>query len=137
MSDIIDLGPRLLARKQADCTHTRALVCDTTASLTCDECGAEIDPWWYLRKLANDESILRTNVERYSQLEDQAKVKYEAAVKRMNEHLERLTNEVNHLINERNRLWNLAVPGDGRPLGSVSRRTRRRTVSTGKPTPDT
>lgn len=136
MSDteaILDLGPALLAKKHRECNHPYALVADNEASLTCNECGAELDPWWFLRRQANDEESWRKRYERYAKLEDTARANYEALCRRLQDKIDNLTAEVNSLIKERNRLWNMAIPGDGRPLGSVTRRPRKRRLAVGPP----
>lgn len=139
---ILDLAPRILARKIRDCRHPRAVVDESAAVLECAECGVALDPWTFLRSWARMEARERERLAEVREHIDAeiARMKEKARVEadRLNAHLARLTAEVNTLITEKNRLWNLVVPGDGRPLGAVTVRQRKRAVrvSTGKPTSD-
>lgn len=58
-ADIIDLPLWVTQRKRGPCTHPGAAVDMTAASLSCTECKAEIDPWWYLRRMAQEGDTAR------------------------------------------------------------------------------
>lgn len=130
---MLDLGPALIAKKRSECKHPYALVDDVAASLTCSECGAELDPWTFLRKLAHDEELWRKRFERYRDLEAKAEAKYREHCASLDAKLKFQTDEINRLIETKNRLWNERDPATGQPIGSLARRSRRRLAS-GKPT---
>lgn len=49
---VIPFEPALRRKKQGTCQHLMCEVDDDAASLTCAECDAELDPWWFLRRQA-------------------------------------------------------------------------------------
>jgi DNA repair exonuclease SbcCD ATPase subunit len=113
--EIIDLQPILRKKAQADCTHQFADVDNSAASLTCRSCGVELDPWWFLRRLANDEEGEWQRVEKQ-------RTEYFTWLQHANEQIQRLNTEIQELTATKNRLWNEHV--NGKPLGAQVRRRR-------------
>jgi hypothetical protein len=113
---VLDLRPRLLAKKLRDCTHDNVEIDPDDPVLDCAACGATLDPYVYIRKLATAEEAARA--ERAMQW-----AQYTEWTNRANGQLARLHREIAELTEKKNRLWN--EPINGRPLGSVPRRRRR------------
>lgn len=134
---LLDLGPALLAKKRRDCKHRQVLIDNDVDELECADCGAPINPFTYLRMLASDEEQWRKlyseTYDEYIKLRETTHQEYLKFRERLQAQLEHHQAEVNHLIDVKNRLWNESTP-EGRPLGSVAARTRKRRVATGKPT---
>lgn len=124
VSDILDIRPALRRKKQASCGHRSVSVDDAAASLTCDECEADIDPWWYLRQLAlHNEKV--TEYRRQVEVDCDAKMaECNAKIAKFNETVERLNAEIRQLNETKNRLWNEQI--GGRPLGMIVTHPRRR-----------
>jgi len=127
MNDVIDITPRLLLRSQKACKHEHVTVDEDVAELTCNDCGRALDPWWYIRKLANNGQEWR---DYYARVHEQGKeliAKHEAWVVKANETIARLNSEINHLTNVKNTLQNtsVATPEGYARLGNVARRRRR------------
>lgn len=116
-ASVLDLRPVLKRKRAAECPHDYAEVSETTASLTCGDCELEIDPWWYLRKLANDDE--RRCAEVTAVIEQ-----YNAWCTSANEKLKRLHDEISQLTATKNRLYNEHAP-DGRIIGQHVGRRRR------------
>jgi hypothetical protein len=125
MSDgILSLEPLLRRKRQADCSHPEVEVGDPEQLLTCTSCGVAIDPWGYIRALADEDSKWRTYVtENYAAFE-QAVAKHNAWVAQANERIVRLHAEIQQLTDLKNRLYNERV--NGLPLGAQIRRRRPR-----------
>lgn len=117
MSDgIIEFAPRLAMRRASECAHAHVEVDEDAADLSCTDCGAALDPWWFIRGLAEYEQHERDA--RQKQIDDHARW-----VATANETIARLTREVSELTAAKNRLWNEQV--NGAPLGTQVRRRRR------------
>ena len=115
-AEIIDLSSRIRVRRQGSCAHEHVEVAETEASMSCVDCGAEIDPWWFLRAEGRRaEERQREQAVREAMLEEWRL----AAVAT----IERLNAEIATLTEAKNRLWNTQV--DGRPLGSLVTKTGR------------
>lgn len=114
--DIIDFEPFLRRKRSSVCPHDEADVDDDLPSLTCRACGAELDPWWFLRRLAHEEIGLFEQMDRLD-------AHLRAAALRANAKIAALNAEIQRLTEIKNRLWNEQV--DGRPLGTLTRRRRR------------
>lgn len=54
LAPVLDLGPLLLRKRAAQCDHANADVHDAEQMLVCQDCGAEVDVWWWLRRLADE-----------------------------------------------------------------------------------
>lgn len=121
MSDVIDLRPRLRARKQKVCSHDTAIVSDDEATLECEDCGAALDPWWYLRRLAHDDANRRDATDKWIA---QRHAEYDAWWAKAKTDADRLAGEVNHLIATKDRLSNEMVGGVH--VGMAAARSRRR-----------
>lgn len=125
MSDeVLDFQAFLKRKKITACDHPTCLVDEDVASLTCQECGHEIDPWWYLRKLANNPEIFERQF-----LEQQARiVKQNQEIidicTTANATIARLNEDIAHLYAVKDRLGNERI--EGRPLGAIAARVRRR-----------
>lgn len=115
MSGTIDLTAYIRRKRMSECTHEFVEVDDSAASLTCVECGAEIDPWWFLRNQA-------AHFEAQEAQRAKQREQYEAWCRNANEKAARLQSEIVQLTEQKNRLWNTQI--DGRPLGVIARRRR-------------
>lgn len=113
--ELLDLVPRLKRKLASECKHRYAEVDDEAASLTCVDCGAELDPWWYIRQLARD-------ADADAEERRVARAHYEQWCAQANAKVARLQGEIAELTNAKNRLWNEQV--NGAPLGSQVRRRR-------------
>lgn len=127
MSNVLDIRPRLRAKRAKSCTHPCVSVDYTIASLTCDDCEAEIDPWWWIRKVAKDDVDLRESTDRavaakYAEMNEAVR-KHNAWVATANETIERKNAEINRLYAAKNRLMNETV--NGVRVGSPKRRARK------------
>lgn len=121
---VINIVPLIRQRQAQACKHAYVEVDDDAASLTCSACGAELDPWWFLRRMAHDEVRFRAY---YAELDNEGKAliaKHNAYLASANEAILRLNNEIGALVATKNRLWNESI--NGVPLGSLARRRRRR-----------
>lgn len=124
--DVIDIAPALRRKKISDCDHKLADVDDDVASLTCRDCGHEIDPWWWLRMFAADHERETRRYDAECRKIEAVQQQHNAWVAKANEDIHRLNDELNHLRNEKNRLWNEQIAG--RPLGSIARRRRGKAI---------
>lgn len=124
MSAVLDLTSRLRRKKQDGCTHSHVEVDDTAASLTCVDCDAEIDPWWFIREQARHAERC---AERLAAAEREIAAKYDegnAKIAKQNEIIVRLNEEIRRLTEAKNALWNTNV--DGQQLGWIVRRSGKR-----------
>lgn len=118
--DIIDLRPRIAIRKLRDCVHLHVVVDLEATEIECEDCGAELDPWWVLREHARRyeaEAAWRAEMTAHYEAK-QSRIDLELAAKtaaanvvitRLNEQVAVLTNALNRLVNEQ---------VNGRPLGA-------------------
>jgi len=106
---ILDLIPMIRRRQKAGCEHLHVEVGDPEASLTCCDCGAELDPWQYIRTLANAPERWEEERAQYDAAWDKLVKEHEAWLAR---------------VNVKNRLSNEQI-GDAR-LGSLAARRRPR-----------
>jgi hypothetical protein len=121
MSDVdnkvIDLTPLIRMRSSHKCKHEHVTVSDYAASLTCDECDVEIDPWEYLRRLANSEKYFADRRRRIDQdIEERLQIG--------NSKLKSLNERISELVDQLNALGNVVVGGV--PLHTHVRRARKR-----------
>jgi hypothetical protein len=124
MSAILDLTSRLRRKKQTECQHDGCEVDDTAASLTCANCGAEIDPWLFIRQQARH---AERYAERLAAAEREIAAKYDEGngkIAKQNETIMRLNAEIQQLTSLKNELWNTRV--EGWQLGMVASRRRKR-----------
>ncbi len=121
---VISLEPLIRRRKQRACKHVHVEVDDDAASLTCITCDAEIDPWWYIRRLASHEVRVREHYDEINRQGLAAIEKHNAWVVTANATIQRLNAEIQHLADVKNKLTNESVNGER--LGTVARRHRRR-----------
>ena len=122
--DVLDLGPRLRARRHQDCRHAEVTVDLTIALLTCDACEAELDPWWYLRRMATEDQDIRQETDRVIA---QRILEANEKIGRLNEVIKQKNDEVAALYATKNRLQNEMV-GDVR-VGAAVKRSRKPRVS--------
>ena len=121
---ILDLVPMIRRRQKSGCEHLHVEIGDPEASLTCCDCGAELDPWLYLRTLANDPERWEKREGDYHARWVQIEAEHNAWLARINETRQRLAAEIQHLTDVKNRLSNEMI-GDAR-LGSLAARRRPR-----------
>ncbi len=117
---VVDLALYIAKKRTTTCKHPSVEVDDTIMSLSCASCGAEIDPWWFLRQLAADE--LGARARNQKRVDD-----FNAWVDRARATETRLRGEI---AATKNRLWNEQI--NGRPLGTQVVKRRRRNLATGK-----
>lgn len=124
--EVLSIEPRIRRRQQQECKHHHVEVDDTAASLTCLDCKAELDPWWYLRNMAHHDDLweARHNAQK-KEMADQI-AQHEAWLAKANETIQKYNAEIQHLVDVKNRLSNEYV--DGIRVGSLARRLRRRQV---------
>jgi hypothetical protein len=123
-TNILDIRPAIRRKRAAACQHSIVTVDDSAASLTCDDCEAEIDPWWYLRGLARDTERLGEYRREIESGCDAKIAECNVAIAKLNATIERLNAEVQKLVETKNRLWNEQI--NGRALGSIVAHPRRR-----------
>ncbi len=131
MSDVIDMLPALRRKKRAECKHASASVDMSAASLTCDACDAELDPWWYLRQLAREPERYQAWWDEQKAAHDAWLAKAQAFEVRTKERCIALQAEYERLVELKNRLWNEQI--DGRPLGTYAMPRRRKVNRAGGP----
>jgi len=120
MGKLLDLQPRLRLKLQASCSHQFVSVDMSAADLTCDECGAEIDPWWYLRDLAKRNDAHLAWHQKVIDDVNQRVDAFNADIADMNDRIRKLNDEINRLNNRRLELANTTV--NGIRVGSRRRR---------------
>ena len=115
--DVIEFEPFLKRKRSAACDHPTYYVGMKEASIVCQDCDAELDPWWVLRSL-----VLRSEEEAaaYAAFREraqdafvawqgrcrEAERKHEAWVRQANEQIQKLTADKNRLMAEKLRLVN-------------------------------
>lgn len=117
--EVIDLRPFIRRRELAKCEHLHVTIDDDYAELTCDDCERRLNPMKYLRRLAD-------RWEYWERQNADLQAKFAEEHDRLTRSLRRLTDEVNALIETKNRLWNEQV--NGKPLGTLVKRPRSRPV---------
>lgn len=122
--NVLDLQPLIQRKRAKDCLHQVVSVDDNIMSLTCDGCGSEIDPWWYLRKLANEPA----RWQEYTAKQQEIVRKLDAEIARQRVVIGKYAAEITDLVDTKNRLANEQF--EGRPLGNYVRRRRRAPVTT-------
>lgn len=125
---VVDLVPRIRIAKQRSCAHMRVSVDMTAASLTCEDCDVEVDPWWYLRVMATRrEATIKEHDARIAALEVEYKKAYAwhaAQVERMNADIVEKNSRINHLNSLLTKLRNTEV--NGTALRNYTRNGKRR-----------
>lgn len=121
--DIIDLRPLIRRKQQAICKHVHVTVSFDAADLTCDDCDAKIDPWWYIRRLCEYAEELQAWRLKLEQDVDAKIENGNRAIVRMNETITRLNAEISRLTDVKNNLSNESV--GGRLVGHAAARPRR------------
>lgn len=123
---LLDFEQFVKRRKAAECDHGHVTVDEVLPQLTCDDCGADLDPWWYIRALAAQEDEQRAH--RAAQRERYTK--WAAQVRAQVEHYR---TQIEDLVATKNRLANEWV--DGQRVGSQVRRRRTSRLASGKKSP--
>lgn len=114
---VIDIGPALRRKRMTTCEHANCEVDDDVASLTCVDCGNEIDPWAYLRQQARAG-------EAHQRYYAEQQAAFDAWCAQANAKIQRLQDEITALTRKKDRLWNERI--DGQPLGALRVRSRRK-----------
>lgn len=117
---VLDLRPAIQRKRSSECAHDYVEIDDTLPSLSCADCGAELDPWWYLRKRAAAAADERNEWAEAARRFDGWIASTSATIARQHAEIARLTEL-------KNRLWNESI--NGAPLGSQVKRPRRRRTS--------
>lgn len=117
---ILDLGPRLIARRQSACEHNSTAVDMTAAVLECVDCGAPLDPWWHLRRLATQSEWYDRQVANYEAALTQRQADFEKWRTQANERIALLEAQISALYETKSRLANEVVGGVR--VGAVRRR---------------
>lgn len=62
------MGDVIIAYKQfKKCQHTRYSIEESTNTVTCRDCGEEINPVWALKRLSQDESLMTEKLKNLKQ----------------------------------------------------------------------
>lgn len=122
--DLLDLQPRIRERKASACEHMHIEVSLVEAELECVDCGANLDPWWYLRKLATDDAAQRAYDAEFRQIVQTHERTAKEALAKINADIVTVAAELNRLREIKSELCNELMP-DGRPLGAHAPRRRR------------
>ena len=126
MSDVLDLMPRLALKAKSACKHQLGCSVDpVAASLTCDECGIELDPWTYLRWLAGDTVDLERRREALVASLEALIAEGNGKIALLNQRIVALNEECQRLVEHKSRLYNDVGP-DGRLIGTSLNRPRSR-----------
>jgi hypothetical protein len=128
LNDVIDIAPHLKHRRSKDCEHAHCTVDDEIADLACDDCGAQLDPWWFIRRAAKQPEFAQAELDRLEAIFDKRQREWESWVRIANAELARLSVEVQRLRDLKHDLRNeRLVTADGVfTLGDVVARARRR-----------
>jgi transcription initiation factor TFIIIB Brf1 subunit/transcription initiation factor TFIIB len=122
MLKVSDLLPRIAARRRSLCEHDSAVVDYTAAELECADCGAALDPWWYLRMMAREDADRR---DRTTVWIKEAHDAYDKWWKDAKATADRLKEEIDAMHATANRLRNEVVGGVHVGMASIRRRKRR------------
>jgi hypothetical protein len=122
---ILDLRPLLKRKIEDSCQHHYATVSMTAAELSCDNCGADLDPWTFIRNLCEHDELMTSWRQEQESAVDAKIEEGNKIIARMNDTITRLNAEISHLTDVKNKLWNEHTP-DGRLLVDAARRHRPR-----------
>lgn len=126
---VIDFQAALRRKRVSECPHDHADVDMDVASISCRDCGHELDPWWFLRKMVvRDEEIEAGHEERRRKWEQQMDL-HAKWIEGANATVKRMTDEIQKLYDTKNKLWNEQV--NGVPLGALAAGRRRRARAPG------
>lgn len=121
---LLDLRPLIKRKQQEACKHDWATVSMTVAVLTCDDCDAPLDPWWYLRHICQRDEEMLAWRKRQEEVVDDKIEEVNKSIARGNETIMRLNAEIKRLTDLKSELFNERV-GD-RQLGAIAARPNRR-----------
>jgi hypothetical protein len=119
---VIDIGPRIRRKMLETCKHDSVSVSMTRQELTCDECERDIDPWVWIRGICLQAEMW---AEQYEKMHAAAEADFNAKLATLNAQLKHHADEVNRLIDTKNRLNSETV--NGVKLRDAKRYTRKRT----------
>lgn len=126
-TDLVDLNPLLRKRRQSTCEHPTVLVDETLADLECEECGKQVNPYWFIARIAEDwESDARALREYEAQIKEHeaaAQKQHEQNIASMNYRAERLRLEIETLEAKKCQL--MAEQVGGQALGQQVKRWKR------------
>lgn len=126
-SGVLDLQPYIRRRARSACKHNHVEVDDDAASLTCVDCDADLDPWWYIRKLAHDVEVQRAYYDDLHKKADAQIAQHAAWIEEANARIRAYNADIQHLTDVKSKLQNEHINGER--LGTVARRHRRRTTT--------
>lgn len=125
--ETIDLNPLLRRRRQAACDHPSVLIDASLADLECEVCGKQINPYWFIERLAEGWNEGAKRLEEYDARikEHEAKMieQHERNISIMNARAAQLRADVQTLEAKRRQLMLEDV--GGKPLGVQVKRWRR------------
>ena len=121
---VLDLAPLLRRKKASACKHRSASVDDESPSLTCDDCEAEIEPWWFIRRMAKESEVVRAEWDAVIADGEARMAEGNARISKLNEQITKLNTELVALQDLKNRLSNEQF--GGRLLGHIVKRPRQR-----------
>jgi hypothetical protein len=121
---VINIEPFIRRKKRSACHHIHVEVDDDAASLTCIDCDAELDPWWFLRRQAHNREEWQASIDARRQEMDALVEKHNAWVVKANETIRECNAQIQHLYDVKNRLGNALINGER--LGNLARRRPRR-----------
>jgi Skp family chaperone for outer membrane proteins len=117
--EILDLRPRIVLKQQRDCDHEHMSVGMETAEVSCDDCGAPLDPWWALRELASRHQDVEVRIEamraHYAAEEQRIQDELAKVVEAADATIARHQADIAALLETKKRLHNEQI--NGRPLG--------------------
>ncbi len=113
--DVLDLRPRIRRKLAETCDHRFISVGMDEASATCDDCDADLDPWWALRRYVKGcEELVAWREKIIASAERQVEetiANGNAAIAIQNATIVRLNGEVSELTERKNRLMNAKIDG--------------------------
>lgn len=123
---VIPIEAFIRRKKKGTCPHLHVEVDDDAASLSCSDCDAELDPWWFLRYQARNQELWEAHTQAQQKELDEVVEKHNRWVAQANETIRIFNAQIQHLCDVKNRLSNEMIGGER--LGSLARRRPRRRV---------
>lgn len=117
---VLDLNPVLRVRRQSGCPHEVVVVDEALAHLACEACEKEINPYWWIQRLAAEWSATCDRIDKH---EDEMREQHERNIAMMNHRAAQLAAEIDTLEAKKRQLMHERV-GD-QALGQQVKRWRK------------